>query len=420
MAYDVIVVGARVAGAATALLLARQGLRVLAVDRATFPSDAVSSHQIQPPGVERLARWGLLDRLGDAPPTHRVRFESAGAVLDGAFPAGGAIHSPRRTVLDHALVEAARSAGAEVRERWRIDGLVWEGGQVVGVRGSSPRGQGRAERARLVVGADGKRSFVAQAVKARAYRRRPPRSFASYTYWAGVPMTTGELHQRDGVAAAAFPTNDGLTMVYMSAPLAGFDAFRADPEGGYLAALDRCGDLGARVRAGTRAERLRTTPDLPNHFRPAHGPGWCLVGDAGVTMDPVSAQGIANALRDAEGLAVAITAGLGGARPLRAALAAHQRDRNRALRPMYDFTVRLATYHSGLAERLLLRALAERGRPAEVERLFGAFAGTTPLDDFFNARTALRLAAATLAGRRGTRGRDDRCVDNSHRPSDVH
>lgn len=435
MTYDVIVVGARVAGAATALLLARQGLRVLAVDRAAFPSDTLSSHQVQPPGVERLARWGLLDRLGDAPPTRRVRFASSGTVLDGAFPAGGAIHSPRRTVLDHALVEAARAAGAEVRERWRVAELIWEGGRVVGVRGSSPGGQDTAERARLVVGADGKRSFVAQAVRARADRRHAPRSFASYTYWAGVPMTAGELHQREGLAAAAFPTNDGLTMVYMSAPLAGFEAFRADPEGAYLAALDRCGDLGARVRAGTRAERLRTTPDLPNHVRPAHGPGWCLVGDARVTMDPVSAQGIANALRDAESLAGAIVAGLGGpvttrpggpvtthlrdaiitraggpvttrlrgASPLRAALATHQRDRDRALRPTYDFTLRLATYHSGPAERLFLRALADLRRPAEVERLFGAFAGMTPVDDFFDARTALRLAAARLTGGAGRR-----------------
>jgi 2-polyprenyl-6-methoxyphenol hydroxylase-like FAD-dependent oxidoreductase len=328
-------------------------------------------------------------------------------VLDGAFPAGAAIHSPRRTVLDHALVEAARAAGADVRERWRVEELVREGDRVAGVRGSSPGGQVTTERARLVVGADGKRSFVAQAVRARAYRQRPPRSFASYTYWAGVPLTTGELHQREGLAAAAFPTNDGLTMVYVSAPLAGFDAFRADAEGGYLAALDRCGDLGARVRAGTRAERLRTTPDLPSHFRPASGPGWCLVGDAGVTMDPVSAQGIANALRDAEGLAGAIVAGLGGTRPLPAALAAHQRYRDRALRSMYDFTLRLATYHSGPAERLFLRALAERRQPAQVERLFGAFAGMSPLDEFFNARTALRvagahglvrLAAAQLAG----------------------
>ncbi|GAA4455175.1 NAD(P)/FAD-dependent oxidoreductase [Phytohabitans houttuyneae] len=398
MGYDVIVVGARVAGAATALLLARQGLRVLAVDRATFPSDTLSSHQIQPPGVARLARWGLLDRLGDAPATPRVLFDSPAAVLDGAFPSGGAIHSPRRTVLDHALVQAAREAGAEVRERWRVEELVWERGAVAGIRGSSGGRQLLTERAPLVVGADGKRSFVAQAVGARAYRQRAPRSFASYTYWAGLPVTAGELHQRDGLAVAVFPTNRDLTMVYMSAPLAGFDAFRADAETGYLAALDRCGgDLGARVRAATRAERLRTTPDLPNHFREAHGPGWCLAGDAGVTMDPVSAQGIANALRDAEGLAGAVTAGLGGTRPLDAALAAHRRERDRALRPMYDFTLGLAMYHSGPVERLFMRALAERGEPAEVERMFGAFAGMTPVDEFFSARTALRLAAARLA-----------------------
>jgi len=397
MGYDVIVVGARVAGAATALLLARRGLRVLAVDRAAFPSDTLSSHQIQPPGVERLSRWGLLDRLGDAPPTRRVRFDAPGVMLDGTFPGDGAIHSPRRTVLDLALVEAARAAGAEVRERWRVEELVREGGRVVGVRGSSPGGQLMTERARLVVGADGKRSFVAQAVGAGAYRQRPPQSFASYTYWAGVPVPAGELHQREGLAVAVFPTNADLTMVYVSAPIAAFDTFRADAEGRYLAMLDRCGDLGARVRAGTRAERLRTTPDLPNHFRPVHGPGWCLVGDAGVTMDPVSAQGIANALRDAEGLSAAIAAGLGGALPLDAALAAHQRERDRALRPMYDFTLRLATYHSGPAERWFLRSLAERRDPAEVRRLFGAFAGMTRVDEFFSTRSALRLLTSRAA-----------------------
>jgi 2-polyprenyl-6-methoxyphenol hydroxylase-like FAD-dependent oxidoreductase len=398
MGYDVIVVGARVAGAATALLLARQGLRVLAVDRAAFPSDTLSSHQIQPPGVERLSRWGLLDRLGDAPPTHRVRFDTPAAVLEGSFPAGGAIHSPRRTLLDHVLVEAARAAGAEVRERWRVEELVWEDGRVAGIRGSGAGSRRVTERAPLVVGADGKRSFVAEAVGARARRRRSSRSFASYTYWADLPVTVGELHQREGLAAAVFPTNGGLTMVFVAAPLAGFDAFRADPERGYLAALDRCGDLGARVRAGTRAERLRTTPDLPNHVREAHGPGWCLAGDARVTMDPVSAQGIANALADAEGLAAAITAGLGGACPLRAALAAHQRERDRALRPMYDFTLGLAAYHSGPLDRLFLRTLARRRDPAEVARLLGAFAGMTPVDEFFNARTVLRLTAARLAG----------------------
>ncbi len=272
MGYDVIVVGARVAGAATAMLLARQGVRVLMVDRASFPSDTISSHQVQVPGAARLHRWGLLDRLRAAGtlPTRRVRFDSGDQVLEGCFPAQDgvdALYSPRRTMLDALLVDAARAAGAGVRERFRAEELIWSEGRVTGIRGSERGGGPAAETARLVVGADGKHSFVAGAVRAARYRQRPVRSFACYTYWSGVPVNGGELYQRPGCAVAAFPTNDDLVMVYLAAPLAQFGAFRGDIEGHYLRALDLCGDLGDRVRSGTRAERLRTTPDQPNTFR---------------------------------------------------------------------------------------------------------------------------------------------------------
>ena len=392
--YDVIVVGARVAGAATAMLLARRGLRVLAVDRASFPSDTISSHQVQVPGVARLHRWGLLDQIhaGGAPPTRRVRLDTPDVVLEGTFPAYegvDALYSPRRTVLDGALVGAARAAGAEVREQFRVEELVWDDGRVSGIRGRGRDGRLVTETAQFVVGADGKRSFVARAVRAPRYRQRPVRSFACYTYWTGVPVTCGELYQRPGLAAAVFPTNDDLTMVYLAAPLAGFDAFRADIEGHYLKALDTCGDLGDRLRSGTRAERIRTTPDQPNTFRRSYGPGWALVGDAGVVMDSISAQGITNALCDAERLADAIAAGLDGDRPLRAALAGSQRRRDRAIKPMYDFTLRLATFTTRRADRLFLSAVAEE--PAETDRLLGAFAGVLPLSEVFSLRRAVRL-----------------------------
>src|SRR5436190_11379271 len=186
MGYDVIVVGARVAGAATAMLLARAGLRVLAVDRVSFPSDTVSSHQVQVPGVARLHRWGLLDRLRAAgtPPTRRVRFDSGDVVLGGTFPAYDgvdALYSPRRTILDSLLVDAARTAGAEVREHFRVEELVWRDGRVTGVRGRQRGRTPTTETARLVIGADGKRSFVADAVGAARYRQRPVRSFACYS-----------------------------------------------------------------------------------------------------------------------------------------------------------------------------------------------------------------------------------------------
>ncbi|MEN3308583.1 MAG: hypothetical protein V7603_4785 [Micromonosporaceae bacterium] len=397
--YDVIVVGARVAGAVTALLLARQGLRVLAVDRATFPSDTLSTHQIQVPGVARLHRWGLLDRLAatGTPATREVRFDPGPAVLVGRFPmyeGVDALYSPRRTVLDALLVDAARQAGAEVRENYLVEELHWVDGRVAGIRGHERGAKPCTETAPLVVGADGKHSLVAKAVAARRYRYRPPATLACYTYWSGMPAgSTGELYQRPGRAVAAFPTNDGLTMVYVAAPVAELPAFRADVPGRYLETLDRCGDLGQRVRAGERAERWRTTPDLPTAFRVPYGPGWALVGDAGLVMDPVSAQGISNALRDADLLAGAVLdAGLAGDHGLAGdqRLAGYHRSRDRAGRPMDDFTARLARLGApGWRERALLTSLV--GRPAEIDRLLGVFAGIEPLRRYFSLPNALRL-----------------------------
>jgi len=419
--FDVIIVGARVAGAATAMLLARAGMRVLAVDRATFPSDTLSTHQVQVPGVARLNRWGLLERLSAAgtPPTRRVRFDAGHIVLNGRFPpydGVDALYSPRRTLLDSILIDAARAAGAEVREGFSVQELVWAQGRVAGIRGHQRGGRPATETARLTVGADGKRSMVATTVAARRYRQRPASTLACYTYWHGVPTAGGELYQRPGrAAAAAFPTNDDLTMIYVAAPLTEFETFRTDIAGHYLKTLDSCGDLGDRVREGERAERFRTTPDLPNTFRVPYGPGWALVGDAGLVMDPITAQGIGNALCQAEMLAESITAGLGGTRPLHAALAAYQRRRDAALGPMYDFTTDLAAFRPPRpADQQLLASL--HGRQAEIDRFLGVFAGATPLKQYRSPRNALRLlgarglakiAAATLgqALRRSTAGR---------------
>ncbi len=394
--YDVIVVGARIAGAATAMLLARQGMRVLAVDRVCFPSDTVSSHQLQVPGVARLHQWGLLGQLTAAgtPPVRRVHLDAGGGLtVDGQFPACGgvdALLSPRRTLLDSILVDAAREAGAEVRENFRVRELTTSGDRVTGIRGSARGGPVVTETASLVIGADGKRSLVAAATGARRYRERAARSFASYSYWAGVPVAGGEIYQRPGRAVAVFPTNDDLTMVYVAAPMTEFGPARTDLEGHYLRALDQCGDLGERVRGGSRAERLRTTPDQPNTFRRPHGPGWALAGDAGVVMDSVSAQGMTSALRDADYLSAAVIAGLGGTRPLEAALRDHHRRRDRAIRGMYNFTLKLAAHTSPSSrERRFLAAVAADQR--ETDRFLGAFAGIEPPEEYFTLGTALRI-----------------------------
>ena len=393
--YDVIVVGARAAGAATAMLLARCGLHVLAVDRARFPSDTLSTHAIQITGVSRLRRWGLLDRLRAAgtPATPEVRFDLGYAVLRGRFPEYEGIDAllcPRRTVLDARLVDAAREAGAEVRENVTVEALIWDENRVSGIRARERAGPIFEERTRLVVGADGKHSLVAAAVNAPIYRRVPTSTFASYTYWSGTDVA-GEIYQRPGRAAvAAFPTNDDLAVIFVSAPLADFPRFRTDVEGQYLKILDLCGDLGDWVRSGQRAERFRTTPDLPHQFRVPRGAGWALVGDAGLVLDPISAQGISQAFRDAELLADAVTSAWAAGEPLDARLARYHSQRDAAAGPTFDFTTRLATLAPpSPRERLLMSAIAER--PDDVRQFLGVFAGAIPPEQLFSIRSARRL-----------------------------
>jgi 2-polyprenyl-6-methoxyphenol hydroxylase-like FAD-dependent oxidoreductase len=395
--YDVIVVGARVAGASTALLLARRGLKVLAVDRATFPSDTLSTHQVQVPGVARLRRWGILDGVlaAGTPAASSVRFDPGPVVLRGRFPefeGANAVYSPRRTLLDKLLVDAARAAGAEVRERFAFDELVWDGDRVTGIRGRSG-GDAVTERAHVVVGADGRHSAVAKAVRAPAYHVKPALTSAYYTYWSGVELSGGEIYGRQRCVqrlVGAWPTNDGLVMTYVAAPASEFKAFRADPERAILAALDACGDLGERVRAGERAERVFGTADTQNRFHEPRGPGWALVGDAGLVMDPVTGAGIADALRDAELLSESIAAGLDGGPPLDEALAGYQAARDAAALPMFEMTIDLASFAPPRPEQeMLVRAL--EGNQAEIDRFLSVLTGSLPGPEYFTPRNMLRL-----------------------------
>ena len=395
MPYDAIVVGGRLAGAATGMLLARQGLRVLVVDRTHFPSDTLSSHQLQPPGVARLRRWGLLDRLDatGTPPVRDVRFDVNGVVIAGRYPdvaGSGALYSPRREVLDTLLVQAAREAGAEVREDTIVNELMMSEGRVRGIR-SRRKGSSTAtdDTAALIVGADGKHSMVAKTVGAPSRRSRTARSLGFYCYWQDVEILAGELYSRDRRVAGAWPTDQGMVVTYVGWPASEFDAFRADPAGHVLRTLDACGTLGARVRAGRRVGPVRGTSDLPNEIRLSSGPGWALAGDAGLVMDSITGQGMGHALRDADLLSDAIVTGLGSGR-LDRTLARYAKQRDAETTAMFDFTVRLASFPPPTpAERTMFAAIAER--PEETSQLLGALAGSVPMTSLFSPRRLMSL-----------------------------
>jgi 2-polyprenyl-6-methoxyphenol hydroxylase-like FAD-dependent oxidoreductase len=408
---DVIVIGSRAAGAATALLLARDGLRVIAVDRAHFPSDTLSSHQLQLPGAACLLRWGLLERLTatGVPPTRELRFDPGPAVLRttiSEYDGVAAMYSPRRTVLDALLVDAARESGAEVIEGFDAGDFVMDAGRVTGVRGrlrSGPVGAERTLTAPLVIGADGKHSTTAKAVGAREYHRAPAQSAACYAYWDGLDVAGGEMYARDRRMVGAWPTNDGLTVTFVGLPANDFDAFRADSQAAVLASLDLAGDLGERARSATRVEQIRATNDLPHLFRTPGGPGWALVGDAGLVMDPITGQGIGHALQDAESLAEAVTAGLGGAQPLDQALASYGRRRDARRFDMHQMTADLASFAPAPGADVLFGALAEN--PEAMGGFFAVLAGIESPRSFFapgHLRRILgwrRMIAMMRAGR---------------------
>jgi 2-polyprenyl-6-methoxyphenol hydroxylase-like FAD-dependent oxidoreductase len=331
------------------MLLARRGLRVLLVDRATFPSDSMRAHFLRGAAVSSLTRWGLLDRVAatgsPALPIIVSDFGDGPLAVPAAIGEGvDAVYGPRRFVLDQILVEAAAAAGAEVRQAFTVDGLLWDDGAVVGVRGRTRAGQAVSKRARLVIGADGLHSFVARAVSAPAYDLTPAVSCGYYGYFDGPPLPHGEVAHVPNAFVATIPTNDGLTLAFVAAPIAELNDFRTDTEGAFYRTLDRVPWIAETVRRRRRAERWRGTGDLPNVFRRPFGPGWALVGDAGYHQDPITARGIGNAFRDAELLADAVTAGLSGARPLGEAMADYEQRRNEAARPWFDEAIAWASF----------------------------------------------------------------------------
>jgi flavin-dependent dehydrogenase len=283
-------------------------------------------------------------------------------------------------------------AGAELREDFSVEGVLTDGARVTGVRGRSRGGSTAEVRAPIVIGADGLRSVVARSVKAAVYKARPAFTCAYYSYWSGVPVEGAEVYLRPRRVVGAWPTNDGLTVIYVAAPMREFGEFRAAVEASYLETLSQLPGLYARVRGGRRVERYSGTADLPNLFRKPFGPGWALVGDAGYHRDPITAQGISDAFRDAELLAEAIDEGFGGRQPMAAALAGYERRRNRAVRAMYWFTCHFAANLVPPGGLRLLSAL--RGNQAGTNRLFGTLSGATPVASFFSPAHLLRLFVA--------------------------
>jgi 2-polyprenyl-6-methoxyphenol hydroxylase-like FAD-dependent oxidoreductase len=382
--YDAIVVGARCAGAATAMLLATKGYDVLLVDRATFPSDTVSTHVIHPPGLTALRRWGLLDDLvaTGCPWLPTYTFDFGPLVITGTPSAAdgtAGAYAPRRIVLDELLVRAAEKARAELREGFSVTELIFDADRVVGVRGRVGEAQ-VSEYARVVIGADGVHSRVAGLVNAPRYREGPVLASAYYAYWSGVPATGAQWILRPGRGYGVIPTNDDLTLVLAAWPQADVALVKQDLQGNYLREVTAA--LGDRLASGRQETRV-VGEGVPNRFLTPYGPGWALVGDAGYAKDPVTAQGITDAFRDAELCANALDAAWQGSQGYDEALSEYQRHRDEAVLPIYEFTGQIADLATPPPEmQELLGAIA--GNHKAMDEFASMFAGALPVPEFFN------------------------------------
>jgi 2-polyprenyl-6-methoxyphenol hydroxylase-like FAD-dependent oxidoreductase len=350
--YDVVIAGARCAGASTAMLLARNGLRVLVVDPAKRGSDTLSTHALMRGAVLQLHRWGLLDD---------IRSSGTSAIRTTTFHYGDetiavpikerdgvdALCAPRRTVLDSVLVDAALAAGAEVVHGLSVVDLIRDGeGRVRGVKISGSDRQEIDVAADLVIGADGVRSRVARILGAEIEHEASHTTASIYGYWEGLGLDGYHWYYDVGAAVGSIPTNDGETCVFASVPPGRFEAERGDGlEGLYRDALLAVSpDLAQRVAESSGPGKLRAFAGKPGFLRRAAGPGWALVGDAGYFRDPITAHGITDALSEAEYLTCAVTNGGDEA------LAGYQAARDERVTPLLEVTDRISAFDWSMEE----------------------------------------------------------------------
>ena len=378
--FDVIVVGARCAGSPLATLLAREGLKVAVVERAAFPKDTLSTHIFQAPAINFLKRLGVYERVLDTGARTYTRIDLRQEDFRYTFEVDqrpgdeGALMSVRRFVLDPILLDAAAQAGAEVLMSTSVTGLRREGGRVAGVT-AVDRGRERVLESKLVVGADGRNSTVAELAGARKYNVVPNQRFGYWWFFADAnlgPDPAVVYHRWEGRFVIAMPADGGLYQVIELPEMRFLPEFRRDREAAFMAHAQSCRPV-AEVLAGARpVGKMFGVLKFECFFRESAGPGWALVGDAGHFKDPAPGHGIADAFRQSEALAPVVVGAVNDSgAALDAAVAAWARWRDRD-----------AAEHSWLAADFgaagsaptvvveITRRLYQGGRAAEVGDVF--------------------------------------------------
>ncbi len=397
--YDVIVVGARCGGAATSLLLAKRGYKVLMVDKATFPSDTISTHIVFPPGVDFLKRWNILDDIlaTNCPVIHKMNLHPGPLKISGVpLPVNGTstILGPRRIVMDKILIDHAVRAGVDFREDCKLESLTFDGERVSGIRYSNGKGS-LEERCRVVIGADGRNSLVARSVKAPVYEEKPVITCLYYTYFSGVPMKELSLLLLDHQGMAMVPTHDDQVCIPQSWPIEQFKTIRSDIEGNYMRSFKKSTLLSELMANAKREDKFYGMTDLPNFFRKPYGPGWALVGDAAHHKDPIAGQGIMDAFISAELVVDALHRAFSGQEDYDSSLSKYETTRNECMIPKYHFSSDFAKLEPPSPEMAALMEAVSRQQKYS-DQFLGVIAGTVPVEAFFNPENINRITSKKI------------------------
>lgn len=412
--FDAIVVGARVAGSAAAIVLARGGRRVLLVDKDAFPSDRLSTHIVLGAGAGVLARMGvmeMLERAGgvryDSVHTIGPEFEYRGALTrDGVDDRGLCLG---RVLMDASMIDAARSfESVDFRERFRLTDLLIEDDAVVGIRGEDPSGVHEV-RAPLTIGADGMRSSVAQIASERvgAFPRVdvPCARAYYYAYFEGVPRGSlgdelvTEFESAPGAANLVCRCENGLTVAATAFDASEMKTFRTDLAANLRSYLNRSVVVGKMLEGATMVRRVFSSGLLNNTYRNPVTAGAILLGDAGLHVDPLFGQGHSLALMSAwivGELAPQWFAGGHGDSIPAAMLAEFTTRRDAELMPYYRASVRTSQeLELDKASRLAHRAASREQWAADEMLRFAQM--LTPGGVFPSFRFARLMAAASRA-----------------------
>lgn len=355
--FDAIIVGARVAGSAVAISLARSGLKILLVDKAAFPSDTLSTHIVLAGGAKVLARMNALEHLERAGARRYERMRPLGPGYDYAVDLAAEGEDLRgfcfgRMPMDAAMLALARDSGAAVRERFRLTDLVIENGAIAGIRGEDESGSHEFHAA-LVIGADGMRSTVAKIAETKlgAFERTevPCARAYYYSYYEDVSQQrfgddlVTELDAGPGQGALLCRCENGRVVAAVAFDAAQMHSFRTDLEGNFKRELERSFVVGSLIEGGRASGKIYSSGMLLNTYRKPIADGALLVGDAGLHVDPLFGQGHSLALMSAE-IAGELAPGWFSAREgsviSSAAMSEFTARRDRLLMPYYSSSVR--------------------------------------------------------------------------------